>query len=169
MADLNSSWLTFTTLAQGASATDALQSAAGAAPSTPAPAATTTAAPGTAPTSVPVGANQPSMWPMMLPLGLLVVMMFVMQAFAGRREKKKRADLMSSMKRGDRVLTIGGIIGTVDQVRDDEVVLKTDPNTSAKMTFTKSSIQQVLKSADGDNGVAPSIEVKGAGERVGAR
>lgn len=158
----------FVTLAQGAGATDALQTAAGAAPS--AAPATGTVAPGAAGPSVPVGANQPSMWPMMLPLVLLVVMMIVFQAIGGRREKKKRAELLGSLKRGDRVLTIGGVLATVDAVRDDEVVLKIDPNTNAKMTFTKASIQQVLKAADGPSEPSDSgVEVKARTEKAGAR
>ena len=61
-----------------------------------------------------------------------------------RREKKKRAALLSSIKKGDRVQTIGGILGSVVEVRDDEIVLKVDENSNTRIKFTRGAIQTVL-------------------------
>lgn len=66
-----------------------------------------------------------------------------------KREKKKTSDMLGGLKKNDRVLTIGGIIGTVVNVRENEVVVKIDESTNTRMTFVKRSIQQVL-GADGD-------------------
>ena len=54
-------------------------------------------------------------------------------------------DLLKSLKKNDRVVTIGGIIGTVANVTPDgkEVTLKVDDNTRLKML--RSSIQTVLR------------------------
>jgi preprotein translocase subunit YajC len=148
------------TLAQGG--TTATGSAAGSAPAT-AP-ITTTGIPGGTPAAPP--AQNPSMMPLMLPLVGLVVVMMVMQVMSGRKEKKKREELMRSIKRGDRVLTIGGIIGTIDQVRDDEVVLKVDPNSNAKISFTRPSIQQVLSSSGTAAEGSGAVEVKTKNEKA---
>ncbi len=48
------------------------------------------------------------------------------------------------MAKNDRVLTIGGVIGTVLSVKDSEVVLKVDESTNTKMTFVKTAIQKII-------------------------
>lgn len=155
------------TLAQGGtSASGVLQS--GAAPTgTPA----TTGTPGTAPAG-PGPASQPSMFPLIMMVVVVFGGMMIIQTFGARKERKKRDALMSNLKRGDKVLTIGGIVGTIDQVRDDEIVLKVDPNSNAKIAFTRNSIQQVLNvSAASPTETAASngtVEVKAKGDKVGA-
>lgn len=61
-----------------------------------------------------------------------------------RRDEKKRAELVSSMKKNDRIVTIGGITGTVASVSEDHqyVTIKVEDNTRIKMLA--SSIQTVL-------------------------
>lgn len=85
---------------------------------------------------------------LLLPLAAVMIFMLVMSSMTGRKEKKRRADLLSSLRRSDKVVTIGGLIGTIVEVRDDEVVLKVDEATGAKVRFTRSSIQQVIKSPE---------------------
>jgi len=82
----------------------------------------------------------------------LLMMMFVV--FYGviirgnRKEKKKKADMLSAVERNDRVLTIGGIIGTVVQVKDDELVVKIDESTNTKINILRSAVRQVLTGDD---------------------
>jgi preprotein translocase subunit YajC len=77
-------------------------------------------------------------------VGLFLVMI-LMQVFAGRKEKKRRAEMLSSVARHDRVQTVGGLIGTVSEVKGDEVVVKIDEATNTKVRVVRSAIQQVLK------------------------
>ncbi len=60
------------------------------------------------------------------------------------REKKRRQEMLGGLKKNDRVVTIGGIIGTVTSVRDDEVTLKVDESSNTKITFSRSAIQRVM-------------------------
>ena len=62
-----------------------------------------------------------------------------------RKQERQRKDMLSNLKRGDRVQTIGGILGTVIDVRDSEVVLKVDESTNTKMRFARSAIHRVLE------------------------
>jgi preprotein translocase subunit YajC len=120
----------------------------------PASATPSTAATGTATTPAPVPQGGLGGSPLTMPL-LIVLMLAVMiipSMLASRKEKKKRAELMSSMGKGDKVITIGGQIGIVDQVREQEVVLRIDENSNAKARFSKASIQQVLESANKPSG-----------------
>ncbi|MCK5113240.1 MAG: preprotein translocase subunit YajC [Phycisphaerae bacterium] len=55
--------------------------------------------------------------------------------FMGRGRKKqqaKRRDMLSTLKKGDRVMTIGGVIGTVAEAREQELVVKVDDGTRIK-------------------------------------
>ncbi len=89
------------------------------------------------------GGGGPDIMLLML-LGVLVFMV-IFSLSAGRKEKKKRAELMSSMSKGDTVQTVGGVLGTVVEIKDDEVLLKVDENANTKIRFSKSAIQTVLE------------------------
>jgi preprotein translocase subunit YajC len=66
-----------------------------------------------------------------------------------RQEQKQRDDMLKNMKRGDRVLTLGGMLGTVVDVRDTEVVLKVDEGSNTKIKFTRDAIKRVLAEDEG--------------------
>ncbi len=97
-----------------------------------------------APTSGP--GTPPPWWsgpiiPLLLGIGVLYLFVFRSK----RTEQKKRGTMLSQLKRGDRVQTIGGILGTVVEVRDSDVLLKVDENTNTKMKFTRAAIHRVLE------------------------
>lgn len=77
----------------------------------------------------------------------LLAVMIIISTMTGRKEKRKRQELLNSIARHDRVQTIGGVIGTVTDLRDDEIVLRVDDATGTKITFAKSAVQGVLKKA----------------------
>jgi len=80
----------------------------------------------------------------MFPL-LLAFMVFYFLLFRGQRKDKKRhADMLANLKRNDRVQTIGGILGTVVDTREHEVVLKVDESSNVKMRFNRAAIKEVL-------------------------
>ncbi len=79
---------------------------------------------------------------------LVLVVMWVFLMGGQRKEKKKRAALLAALAKGDKVQTVGGVLGTVVEVRDTEVVVKVDENSNARMRFSRSAIQTVL--GDGD-------------------
>ncbi len=85
------------------------------------------------------------------PMFLLMMMFVVFYAViirGNRKEKKKKADMLSAVGRNDRVLTIGGIIGTVVQVKEDELVVKIDESTNTKINILRSAVRQVLTGDD---------------------
>lgn len=79
----------------------------------------------------------------------LMVFMIVMSSMGQRKEKKKRQQLLNSLGKHDRVQTAGGVIGTIVELRDQEVVVKVDESTNTKIRFSRSAIQQVLKKSGG--------------------
>lgn len=78
---------------------------------------------------------------LLLPL-LLVVVMIVVMIIPQRRRDKKVKDMLSSLKQGDRVRTIGGIYGTISSVKDDVIVLSVGPD-KVKLVFARGAISQV--------------------------
>ncbi len=89
------------------------------------------------------GAGAMSLFPFALALGLLAFMILSSRS-QRKREKRQREEMHAKLTKNDRVLTIGGIIGTVMSVRDNEVILKVDETTNTKMTFLKSAIQRTM-------------------------
>ena len=78
-------------------------------------------------------------------LGAVVVFMLLTSRSQKKREARKRTELYERMSKNDRVLTIGGVIGTIISVKDDQVIVKVDESTNTKMTFTKTAIQKILE------------------------
>ena len=82
---------------------------------------------------------------------VVLVMMFlamIIFSFMGqRRDRKKREAMISAVKKHDKVQTVGGLIGSVVEVKTDTIVLKVDESANTRITFARSSIQQVLTSA----------------------
>ncbi|MBT3279625.1 MAG: preprotein translocase subunit YajC [Phycisphaerales bacterium] len=68
----------------------------------------------------------------------IIIGVFVLMMFMGSRGKKKQqrkhVEMMESLKKGDRVVSIGGIIGTLVEVKETEVVVKISDNTRMRMT-----------------------------------
>jgi preprotein translocase subunit YajC len=103
------------------------------------------------------GSGGGQMVSMFVTFGLVfVVMYFLIIRPQSRRQKQAKA-MLSALKKGDRVATIGGIRGIVHSIKDDGVVLKVDDNT--KIEFSKSAVATVLNSAKSE-AETPAIEVK---------
>ena len=77
----------------------------------------------------------------MLPMIIIIVAMFYLMWRGQSKERKKREAMLSAIKNGDRVVTIGGIHGTVVSVKDQTVVIKVDD--SARIEFSKNAISTV--------------------------
>jgi preprotein translocase subunit YajC len=71
-----------------------------------------------------------------------VVLIFVMMYFFTIRPQRKRqqdqSKMIQELQRGDRVVTIGGMYGTVESVSEDSVTIRVESGTT--MRFVKSAI-----------------------------
>ena len=77
--------------------------------------------------------------------GVILIFYFLM---IRPQQKKQKAlqKMISEMKKGDRVVTIGGVYGTVHSVKESTVVIKVDDN--ARIEFSKSAIASVISKAE---------------------
>lgn len=121
-------------------------------PATLAPAATPTAAgtaaPGAQPAATPPGAD---MFWVLIPV---LVGMILLSTFSARKQKKQKEKLLAELKKHDRVMTTGGMIGFVAEVKSDVVVLKVEEGRDVRLTFTRDAIATILKSAPADAAAA---------------
>jgi len=76
---------------------------------------------------------------------VMLAVMFFISFRTSSKEKKKKAAMLSSLKKGDRVQTIGGIVGSVVEAREDKVIVKVDENSNTKMTFTRGAVHAVIE------------------------
>ncbi len=82
-------------------------------------------------------------------LVLMFVVMIVFSFMGQRRDRKKREAMIGAVKKHYKGQTVGGVIGSVVEVKTDTIVLKVDESANTRITFARSSIQQVLTSAPG--------------------
>ena len=78
------------------------------------------------------------------PIIVLMVVFIWMTTRTKRKQEREKQNMMSAMKRGDRVQTIGGILGNVVEVRDDRILLKVDEGNNTKVWFARSAIHRVM-------------------------
>ena len=88
------------------------------------------------------GAAQPAgsnwmMWGMMI---LIFVVMWFFMIRPQRKQQKEMENFRNSLKNGDKVVTIGGIYGTVAEVKDTYVLLEVDKD--VKIRVNKQAIQK---------------------------
>ncbi len=72
-----------------------------------------------------------------------VVLMYVWMGRGRRKKEGQRRNMLNELKKGDKISTIGGIVGTVIEVRDDEVTVKVDETNNIRMKFLRRAIHGV--------------------------
>ena len=78
-----------------------------------------------------------------LPLLLLMfVAMYFLLIAPNQRKQKQWQSTLSQLKSGDKVTTTGGIRGTVISLKDDTLILRTQPD-GVKLEIVKSAIAAV--------------------------
>lgn len=86
----------------------------------------------------------------MLPLMAIIFFIFWILVFRPEGRKRKERELMiKNVKKGDTVVTTGGIIAEVFRVDVGEVVLVLDPDKNVKARFSKSCLYEVLNPRGG--------------------
>ena len=73
-------------------------------------------------------------------LALMFVVMYLILFRGPRKKQQEHVRMVKALQKNDKVQTIGGILGTVVDVRDDEIVLKVDENNNTKIRVVPSSI-----------------------------
>lgn len=101
-----------------------------------------------------------SMMPIITITIIFFLYIFVVQRPNMKREQDARRALLDNLKKNDRILTTSGIYGVVTNVQrdSDEVTIRVDENTQAKLKITLNAVQRVL--SDGGDGKESKSETK---------
>ena len=91
------------------------------------------------------GAASGQLLTMILPFGLIILVFYFLIIRPQNKKQKETKSMLAALKKNDKVVTIGGIRGTVVSVKEGAVVLKVADN--IKMEFSKSAISNVLTQA----------------------
>lgn len=74
------------------------------------------------------------------PLVFIFVIFYFLLIRPQQKKQKELQTMIGAIKKGDKVVTAGGIIGTVAGIQSDYVVLKVGDNENTKMEVLKSAI-----------------------------
>jgi len=102
----------------------------------------TTTAVATTPTDPNSGAVKPQPSPFMqfAPIILIFVVMYFMLFRGPRKKQQQHRQMVQALEKNDKVRTIGGILGTVIEVKENEVTLKVDESNNTKIKVLPSAI-----------------------------
>jgi preprotein translocase subunit YajC len=93
---------------------------------------------------------------LLLPMVAIMILYFFLFLRPQRARDAAQRTQLESLKKNDRVVTIGGIYGTVTNVQreSDEVTLKVDEATNAKLRVTCNAIARIITEDDAEGGKA---------------
>jgi preprotein translocase subunit YajC len=84
-----------------------------------------------------------SILPTLITFGLVFLIFYFLIIRPQNKKQKETKAMLASLGKGDRVVTIGGIRGTIQSLKEDAVVIKVDNNTS--LEFSKTAVSNVLE------------------------
>lgn len=88
---------------------------------------------------------------MLLWLGVVGMVFYFMMIRPQQREQKQRQERLDALKKNDKVVTIGGMIGTIVDLSQDGKRLTLRVDDSTRIKFLRASIQSVYDESDGEN------------------
>lgn len=109
------------------------------------------------------GAGSASMMSLMLPLVLMIALMYFLMIRPENKRKKQAEEMRNSLKKGDQITTIGGIIGKIVQVTDETIIIETSDD-RVRMELTKWAV-----STNNSNPPADAKKAKKAGKEEPAK
>lgn len=79
-----------------------------------------------------------SIWPMVIIIVVFFVFIYFVMIRPQRKRQKEHETMMQELQKGDKVITAGGIYGTIESVREDSVIIKVESGVT--MRVNKNSI-----------------------------
>lgn len=86
-------------------------------------------------------------WPILVIMGVFFVLMIVMTIVPQRKQKKKMAEMLSSITTGDKIMTIGGFVGiivSVDAENDRYLINVGTEENPTVVTIIKNAVRTKL-------------------------
>ena len=77
-------------------------------------------------------------WTFLIMMGLIFVVMYFFMIRPQQKKQRERAKFRSSLAKGDKVVTVGGIYGVVAEIKEQYILVEVDSN--VKLRIDKSAI-----------------------------
>lgn len=106
-----------------------------------------TADPNSTRNTAPVSSQSSNYMQLLFIGGIFVIMYFILFREPRKRQRQQQK-MIQSIKKNDKVRTVGGIIGIVVDVKDDEIVLKVDESNNTKIRIMASAIGKNLSNEE---------------------
>jgi len=84
--------------------------------------------------AAPAAGQQGGGWSMWIMLALIFVVMWFFMIRPQRKQQKELQNFRDALKKGDKVVTIGGIYGTVAEIKEDSVLIEVDNNVKIRVS-----------------------------------
>ena len=92
---------------------------------------------------VPTDAEgETSIWTMLIFVVLLFGLMYFVMIRPQRKRQKEHQQLIEELKRGDRVVTAGGIYGAIESISEDSVTIKVESGATMRVAKGSVSLKQ---------------------------
>ena len=90
-----------------------------------------------------------SSWQLLLTFLPVLPLIYFLMIMPQQQQEKKRRAMIDGLKKNDKILTTGGIYGTVMSVdaKSDKIVLRVDDERGVKLAFTTASVGRVIESS----------------------
>ncbi|PWW82977.1 MULTISPECIES: preprotein translocase subunit YajC [Prosthecochloris] len=98
----------------------------------------------------PSGGETPNMFVQLIPLALIFVVFYLFLIRPQQKKQKEREKVLESLKRGDRVITIGGVHGTVAGIDSEKKTVLVQVADNLKIKFDRSAIATTEKQEAGE-------------------
>ena len=82
------------------------------------------------------GETTGSIWPMIIFLVVIFALFYFVMIRPQQKRQKNHQTMMQELQRGDKVMTAGGIYGTIDSISEDSVVIKVEGGTILRVART---------------------------------
>ncbi len=84
-------------------------------------------------------------WSSLIFMALIFVVLYFVMFKGPKKRQQQQEQMVKSLKKNDRVQTVGGILGTVIEVSDNEITLKVDESNNTKIKVLPSAISRVIE------------------------
>jgi preprotein translocase subunit YajC len=77
------------------------------------------------------------------PFIIIMILFYFLMIYPQNKERKKKEEALNAIQRGDRILTRGGIYGTVADIKEQILIVKISEN--VKVEIEKGFVESVIK------------------------
>ncbi|MEI6691443.1 MAG: preprotein translocase subunit YajC [Chlorobium sp.] len=98
----------------------------------------------------PAGGQTPNQFIQLVPLVLIFIVFYFFMIRPQQKKQKDREKVLDSLKRGDKIVTIGGAHGIVAGIDPDKKTVLVQVSDTTKIKFDRTAIANIDKQESGD-------------------